>query len=282
LNSCNRYCLIILISFLISNRRTKEFAKSSTSATTTRHIASKQSISTLLSEEEESFLINQLIDSFNQQTSLFEVTKAYLLLVASLYDKRWPNSLNDIYISLFKLLNSSFDLFQAIHEEFKNSSENSMEFRSLCSIIITYIELELSKYKQAKQKYEDEGKRRHNNRSPSTHLQNTYNIELNTQLQSIIYKLLTIESYLLNAASFISNENRESFIIRVYSLIIYSSLNDIEEKINTGYYLDLLNKAFFAIESHSDTSQNNKSIIVANSEILELINKGTYLFYSLF
>ena len=145
----------------------------------------------------------------------------------------------------------------------KISSQVLEEILTLCSIILVYLEIQFSKFR-------DTQKLRQQKPKEASSLLNE-KLE-NENLQLLIYKLSKLE-YALEQNAHYSNEQQNisqdlmkacaSFSIRAACLGLFASFN--EDSISPDYYIKRIN-------DHLETTQN-VTIIVANSKIVQAINK---------
>jgi hypothetical protein len=64
--------------------------------------------------ENEQSDISSMIQSFNNEISIFKLNEKYLKEVSLNYNRQWCNGLDESYITIYSFLNKYYNLFDAL------------------------------------------------------------------------------------------------------------------------------------------------------------------------
>ncbi|CAF0778497.1 unnamed protein product [Brachionus calyciflorus] len=188
-------------------------------------------------EENESEPVEKFIEKLKScETNMFELIKKYLNELSLNFDKKWYESLDEIFIKLFDYLNNQMNLTELI-----SSERNHENFLSFAPIIICYYDLKFSKYKL-------EIESRNSN-------EEDLNISFeprDLKMEKLIYDLQEFENVSEEYFDYeLFNENCQnerisnvfqSLLLRIYSLNLFVSCNFQYLDISIEYYNEKLLK----------------------------------------
>jgi hypothetical protein len=168
------------------------------------------------------------------------------------------SELDELYLNLYEVLNKYINIFEELANE-----QNLEDILTLCSIVLVYLEIQFSKFRELQKARQQKPKE----------VANLINEKLeNENLQLLIFKLNKLE-YFLDQHCTTSLENKNvsqdilkastTFKVRSACLGLFASFN--EDSISSDYYIKHIN-------DHLETHQNTP-ITVANSKIFQSITK---------
>lgn len=162
-----------------------------------------------------------------------------------------PAGLDETYMRLFSIVNGQYDLWEAITSETEPS-----ELLRLCSILLVYLEVEFSRFKDTVERY---NQKRQLSVASIERINGRHILRLVNQLQ-------WLETY-LEAAGLLNRNDALFLPTRLAAIGLYASLSTTPGTLSTAYYVDQIGRLLGRDEG------TEARVFVANSRIMAVISQ---------
>lgn len=162
-----------------------------------------------------------------------------------------PAGLDETYLRLFGIVNGQYDLWEAIESEGEPS-----ELLRLASLLLVYLELEFSKFKDTVERF---SQKRQLSVASIERINGKHIVRLVNQLQRL--------ETCLEAAGLLHRNDPLCLPSRLAALALYAGLNTSPGTLSTAYYVDQLERLL----------ANEGCVLVANSRVLAVLSRQTVL-----